>query len=58
MGQDIIAVADQAASEMIQIARVMRAYFEALIERGFDNEQAIRLTIGYQQATFGKGPAS
>jgi hypothetical protein len=41
---DPIAALDQAASEMVPIAKLLRAHYTALREQGFPEAPALRLT--------------
>jgi len=43
------ALADQAVEASGQVARMMKSYYDHLIEAGFDEDKAMTLTIVYQQ---------
>jgi hypothetical protein len=45
---DPIAALDQALRACVDLARGMRAYYQACVAQGFTETQALRLTIGYQ----------
>jgi hypothetical protein len=46
---DPIAALDQALAGMPNMARILRAYYDALIAQGFTEHQATALTKGYQR---------
>jgi hypothetical protein len=53
---DPLANLDQAMAELRTMGRILRAHFDAMVSAGFDVTQALKLTIGYQQAIWGKAP--
>ena len=53
MNPDPIAAADQAAASVEQVARVVAAYYLALLKAGIPRELADSLTVLYQSAHFG-----
>lgn len=48
----MIAAADQAGEGIKLFAPVMFAYFEALVNQGFTREEALALTMAYQNTFF------
>lgn len=49
MDNDPLANMDQLLRAVVDIAKVMRVYYVALIEEGFSNEEALRVTMAYQR---------
>lgn len=47
---DPIAALDQALAGMPNMARILRAYYDALIAQGFTEHQAVTLTKSYQRS--------
>jgi hypothetical protein len=45
---DWIAAIDQALRGVADVARLVRAYYAALVEAGFAVEEALALTLAYQ----------
>jgi hypothetical protein len=47
--QDIIALYDQVQAEIRQQARVVAAYFKQLRDEGMEEDEAMQLTLAFQQ---------
>lgn len=54
MSDDPIAALDQALRGMVDVARVLRAYRDALVDQGFTSEEALALTTQYQAILWGQ----
>jgi hypothetical protein len=48
-----LAACEQASASMRNVATMVSAYFIALTESGLDREEALTLTIAYQNFIFG-----
>lgn len=47
-----LAACEQASASMRSVATMVSAYFSALIESGLDRQEALSLTIAYQNFIF------
>lgn len=47
----MVADLDQVVAGMPMVARLLRAYFGALVAQGFTESEALALTLNYQSAT-------
>ncbi len=54
---DFIAAMDQARRMSVELAKLVRDYYAALVEGGFTVEQALALTISFQMTTLTAGQA-
>lgn len=50
---DLLAGFDQLLRGLVDFARIVRTYYLALVEQGFTEVEALRLTIAYQSCLQG-----
>jgi hypothetical protein len=55
---DILAGMDQLLRGLVDVARIVRAYYTALVEQGFTESEAMILTCQYQTGLQGGGKVS